>query len=77
MIFRFRGRKATITGLATGGSYVLSNSMDNTLQGSDFRPYVSMAHCIKVLPVHQHNFKKNLLRCAKVATSNVTLSIMR
>lgn len=56
----------TITGieLSPDGSYVLSNSMDNTLRIWDIRSYAPTERCVKIFTGHQHNFEKNLLRCS-------------
>lgn len=56
----------TITGIALSadGSYILSNSMDNSLRIWDVRPYAPPERCVKIFSGHQHNFEKNLLRCA-------------
>lgn len=64
--FRLRGHTDTITGLSLSpdGSYLLSNSMDNTLRIWDVRPFAPAERCVKVFVGHQHNFEKNLLRCA-------------
>uniref|UniRef100_A0A1A9ZFS2 WD_REPEATS_REGION domain-containing protein n=1 Tax=Glossina pallidipes TaxID=7398 RepID=A0A1A9ZFS2_GLOPL len=43
---------------------ILSNSIDNTLRIWDIRPYVPGERCVKIFQGHQHNFEKNLLRCA-------------
>ncbi|KAJ8973181.1 hypothetical protein NQ317_007157 [Molorchus minor] len=61
-----KGHVDTITGLALSndGSYLLSNSMDNSLRIWDVRPYAPMERCVKVFTGHQHNFEKNLLRCS-------------
>ncbi|XP_035908802.1 U5 small nuclear ribonucleoprotein 40 kDa protein [Anopheles stephensi] len=66
IVYRLRGHTDTVTGLSLSpdGSYVLSNSMDNTLRIWDIRPYVPGERCVKVFTGHQHNFEKNLLRCA-------------
>eukprot|EP01136_Pigoraptor_vietnamica_P020262 Opistho-1_new@68906 len=60
------GHGDTVTGLALSpdGSYVLSNSMDNTVRIWDVRPYAPEQRCVKVFEGAQHNFEKNLLRCA-------------
>lgn len=50
--------------LSYDGSYLLSNSMDNTLRIWDVRPFAPSERCVKLLSGHQHNFEKNLLRCA-------------
>uniref|UniRef100_A0A1A9WX74 WD repeat-containing protein 55 homolog n=1 Tax=Glossina brevipalpis TaxID=37001 RepID=A0A1A9WX74_9MUSC len=56
----------TITGisLSPDGSYILSNSMGNTLRIWDIRPYVLVERCVEIFQGHQHIFKKNLLRYA-------------
>lgn len=66
VLYRLSGHTDTITGLALSpdGSYVLSNSMDNTLRVWDIRPYAPAERCVKIFTGHQHNFEKNLLRCA-------------
>lgn len=66
IIYRLKGHTDTVTGisLSPDGSYVLSNAMDNTLRIWDIRPYVSTERCVKIFSGHQHNFEKNLLRCA-------------
>jgi Prp8 binding protein len=60
------GHYDSVTGLALSpdGSHVLSNSMDNTLCIWDIRPFAPAERCVKTLHGHQHNFEKNLLRCA-------------
>ena len=56
----------TVTGmsLSPDGSYLLSNSMDNTLRIWDVRPFAPQERCVKIIAGHQHNFEKNLLGCA-------------
>ncbi|CAH0385176.1 unnamed protein product [Bemisia tabaci] len=63
---RLRGHSDTVTGvsLSPDGSYLLSNAMDNSLRVWDIRPFAPQERCIKVFSGHQHNFEKNLLRCA-------------
>lgn len=60
------GHFDSITGLSlsTEGSFVLSNSMDNTLCMWDIKPFAPADRCVKTLHGHQHNFEKNLLRCS-------------
>lgn len=72
ILFELKGHADTITGLSLSpdGAYVLSNSMDNTLRIWDIRPYAPAERCIKVFTGHQHNFEKNLLRCAWSPDSN-------
>lgn len=66
VLYQLQGHSDTITGLTLSpdGSYVLSNAMDNTLCIFDIRPYVQGERCAQVFAGHQHNFEKNLLRCA-------------
>lgn len=66
IIYNLHGHNDTITGLSLSpdGSYILSNSMDNTLRIWDIRPYAPTDRCVKIFNGHQHNFEKNLLRCA-------------
>lgn len=72
VVVELKGHTDTVTGLTLSpdGAYVLSNSMDNTLRIWDVRPFVTSDRCIKVFTGHQHNFEKNLLRCAWSADSN-------
>ncbi|XP_059057733.1 U5 small nuclear ribonucleoprotein 40 kDa protein [Achroia grisella] len=64
--YKIKGHTDTVTGLALSydGSYLLSNSMDNTLRIWDVRPFAPSERCVKLMSGHQHNFEKNLLRCA-------------
>lgn len=66
ILYKLRGHTDTITGLSLSpdGSYILSNSMDNTLRIWDIRPYAPAERCVKIFTGNQHNFEKNLLRCA-------------
>ncbi|KAL1447977.1 hypothetical protein MTO96_006549 [Rhipicephalus appendiculatus] len=66
VLYRMMGHLDTITGLSLSpdGSYILSNSMDNTLRIWDVRPFAPQERCVKILQGHMHNFEKNLLRCA-------------
>lgn len=66
VLYKLKGHTDTVTGLALSpdGSYILSNSMDNTLRIWDIRPYAPGERCAKIFSGHQHNFEKNLLRCA-------------
>lgn len=65
-MLRLQGHTDTITGLQLSpcGSYVLSNAMDNTLRVWDIRPFAPEERCVNTFTGHQHNFEKNLLRCA-------------
>lgn len=66
VVQKLRGHTDSVTGLSLSpdGSYILSNAMDNTVRIWDIRPYVPGERCVKVMSGHQHNFEKNLLRCA-------------
>ncbi|XP_011340428.1 U5 small nuclear ribonucleoprotein 40 kDa protein isoform X2 [Ooceraea biroi] len=66
VLYKLKGHTDTITGLSLSpdGSYILSNAMDNTLKIWDVRPFAPYERCVKILSGHQHNFEKNLLRCA-------------
>ncbi|XP_057657306.1 U5 small nuclear ribonucleoprotein 40 kDa protein [Diorhabda carinulata] len=66
LLYALRGHTDTVTGLSLSndGSYLLSNSMDNSIRIWDVRPYAPVDRCLKVFSGHQHNFEKNLLRCA-------------
>ncbi|KAK6167431.1 hypothetical protein SNE40_021463 [Patella caerulea] len=66
ILYRMRGHLDTPTGLelSPDGSYLLSNSMDNTLRVWDVRPFAPQERCVKILQGHQHTFEKNLLHCA-------------
>jgi len=66
VLYRLRGHIDTVSGIALSpdGSYLLSNSMDNTLRIWDIRAYAPAERCVKIFTGHQHNFEKNLLRCA-------------
>jgi Prp8 binding protein len=66
MLYKMRGHVDTVTGLALSpdGSYLLSNSMDCTVRIWDIRPFAPQERCVKILQGNQHNFEKNLLRCA-------------
>ncbi|XP_048469197.1 U5 small nuclear ribonucleoprotein 40 kDa protein [Rhincodon typus] len=61
-----RGHTDSVTGLALSGdgSYLLSNSMDNTVRVWDIRPFAPKERCVKIFQGNVHNFEKNLLRCS-------------
>lgn len=65
-LMTLKGHSDTITGLAISpcGSYVLSNSMDNTMRMWDTRAYVEGERECKRFVGHSHNFEQALLRCA-------------
>ncbi|CAK5086151.1 unnamed protein product [Meloidogyne enterolobii] len=66
LLHSMHGHSDTVTGLCLSpdGSFVLSNAMDCTARIWDIRPYSTSQRCVKTLSGHQHNFEKNLLRCA-------------
>ncbi|WAR18097.1 SNR40-like protein [Mya arenaria] len=66
VLYRMRGHSDTVTGmhLSPDGSYLLTNSMDNTVRIWDVRPFAPQERCVKIMQGHQHTFEKNLLRCA-------------
>jgi Prp8 binding protein len=66
VLYSLKGHGDTITGLSLSpnGYYILSNSMDNTVRVWDVRPYAPPERQLKVFQGHQHNFEKNLVRCA-------------
>lgn len=72
LLYVMKGHTDTVTGmtLSPDGSYLLTNAMDNTLRIWDVRPYAPQDRCIKILTGHQHNFEKNLLRCAWSSDGN-------
>ena len=57
---KLRGHTDTITGLSlsSDGSYLSSNSMDNTLRIWEARPYAPQPRCVTILSGHKHNFEK-------------------
>jgi len=61
-----KGHNDTVTSLALSncGSFVLTNSMDNSLRIWDIRPFVTKDRMTKMFVGHKHNFEKNLLKCA-------------
>lgn len=65
-MYELVGHFDSVTGLSLSpdGSFVLSNSMDNTLCIWDIRPFAPQERCVKTLHGHSHNFEKNLLRCS-------------
>eukprot|EP00455_Lapot_gusevi_P037329 TRINITY_DN4171_c0_g1_i3.p1 TRINITY_DN4171_c0_g1~~TRINITY_DN4171_c0_g1_i3.p1 ORF type:complete len:388 (-),score=72.85 TRINITY_DN4171_c0_g1_i3:38-1132(-) len=66
VVMTLEGHSDSITGvsLSPDGSFLLSNSMDNTLRCWDIRPYAPHQRCVKVYMSHQHGLEKNLLRCS-------------
>lgn len=65
ILYNLVGHLDSVTGLSLSpdGSFILSNSMDNTLCIWDIRPFVSGQRLVNTLHGHSHNFEKNLLRC--------------
>lgn len=61
-----RGHTDSITGLAFSqdGSYLLSNSTDQTMRCWDVRPFVQGARYLKLYEGVPHSYDKGLLRCA-------------
>lgn len=59
------GHSDTITGLRTSpdGTYLLSNSMDNTLRIWDMRSYATKNRDVTTLTGHLHTSEKTLLKC--------------
>ena len=55
-----KGHSDTVTGLSLSpdGSFVLSNSMDNSLRVWDIRAFAPQERCVKMMVGHQHNFEK-------------------
>ena len=72
VVYDLVGHTDTITGLCLSpkGEFLLSNSMDNTARIWDVRPFASDDRLRGVYGGHQHNFEKNLLKCAWSADSN-------
>eukprot|EP00850_Spirogloea_muscicola_P007085 SM000035S13065 [mRNA] locus=s35:263044:265830:+ [translate_table: standard] len=64
MVLRGHGDSITGMSLSPDGSFLLTNSMDCTLRLWDLRPYAPEDRCMRTFVGHQHNFEKNLLRCA-------------
>jgi len=64
-VSKLEGHADSITGLklSPDGSYLLSNSMDNTVRLWDIRPFAPGNRCMKLFSGIQHNFEKNMLRC--------------
>lgn len=62
----FAGHEDTVTGLALSpdGRHLLSNSMDCSARIWDVQPFAAGERCLRLLQGHQHNFEKNLLKCA-------------
>lgn len=69
---KLEGHEEGITGirLAPDGNHLLTNSMDNTVRIWDVRPFCPTQRCLKIFQGAQHNFEKNLLRCAWSSDGN-------
>lgn len=68
------GHSDTITGLSASpdGKHLLSNSMDNSLISWDLKSDTPIINRLeKSFTGHQHNFEKNLLRCAWSPSGNM------
>ena len=54
------GHTEAVTGLAVSpdGSFLLSNSMDQSLRMWDMRPYAPANRCVKVFAGHTHSFEQ-------------------
>jgi Prp8 binding protein len=61
-----KGHNDTVTSMSLSncGSFILTNSMDNSLRVWDIRPFVTKDRMTKMFIGHKHNFEKNLLKCA-------------
>jgi Prp8 binding protein len=66
VLYTLPGHTDTVTGLrlSPDGSYLLSNSMDNSVVMWDIRPFAPQQRRLHIFVGLQHNFEKNLLRCA-------------
>ena len=60
------GHQDIVTGLALSpdGTSLLSNAMDNVIRCWDVKPYAADDRCSKVFLGAQHNYEKNLIKCA-------------
>ncbi|EAS01921.1 U5 small nuclear ribonucleoprotein 40 kDa protein (macronuclear) [Tetrahymena thermophila SB210] len=58
------GHTDTITGISLShdGSYLLTNSMDQTVRCFDVRPHVTNNRCVKIFQGNRHSHERNLLR---------------
>lgn len=67
VLYEMAGHTDSVTGLdvSKDGRFLLSNAMDNTLRSWDIRPFTtSRSREVGVFVGHQHDFTKQLLRCA-------------
>ncbi|KAG2177425.1 hypothetical protein INT44_007936 [Umbelopsis vinacea] len=64
VVYSLTGHADTITGikLSPDGSYLLSNSMDNTTRMWDVKPFAPTDRCVKVFEGAPHGYEKNLIR---------------
>ena len=60
------GHQDIVTGLklSPDGTSLLSNAMDNVVRCWDVKPYAAADRCTKVFLGAQHNYEKNLIKCA-------------
>lgn len=60
------GHTDTVTSLklSPNGHHVLSNAMDNTVRMWDVRAFASGSRLVSTFKGAQHNFEKNLIKCA-------------
>ncbi|XP_031567783.1 U5 small nuclear ribonucleoprotein 40 kDa protein-like [Actinia tenebrosa] len=65
ILYTMSGHTDTVSGLrlSPDGSFLLSNSMDNTVRMWDVRAFAPMERCLKVFLGAQHSFEKNLIKC--------------
>ncbi|KAJ2961217.1 hypothetical protein NQZ79_g3531 [Umbelopsis isabellina] len=62
--YTLSGHADTVTGikLSPDGSYLLSNSMDNTTRMWDVKPFAPADRCVKTFEGAPHGYEKNLIR---------------
>lgn len=60
------GHTDTVTGLrlSPDGHHVLSNAMDNSVRIWDVRPFAAKNRMVRAFSGAQHNYEKNLIKCA-------------
>eukprot|EP00048_Salpingoeca_helianthica_P007401 m.109942 g.109942 ORF g.109942 m.109942 type:complete len:348 (-) comp14323_c0_seq4:24-1067(-) len=65
-VITLAGHTDTVTGvrLSPDGTQLLTNGMDNTVRIWDVQPFSPTDRLLKVFHGAQHNFEKNLIRCA-------------
>uniref|UniRef100_A0A0N5A2Y9 WD_REPEATS_REGION domain-containing protein n=1 Tax=Parastrongyloides trichosuri TaxID=131310 RepID=A0A0N5A2Y9_PARTI len=66
VLYKLEGHNDTITDimLSPDGNYLLSNGMDICGTIWDVKPYCEGSRALSYYVGHQHNFEKNLLKCA-------------